>query len=121
MLLVPAPDSGICRLELEALLEIRSVPVAGPAAVGSNPTETVTDWFGATTAFAPPLALKPDPVVVTFEIVTFSLPVTVSVINSDPDEPTFTFPKLIPLELGEIWEGAVVFALLELGLVPARE
>ncbi len=68
--------------------------------------------------FAPVLALKADPTVVTFEIVTVSPPVTVSVTNSELDEPTVTFPKLIPLELGEIWETAVVAALLE--LVPAR-
>ncbi len=41
-----------------------------------------------------PLALKPVPVTVTLETVTFEFPLLVRVMASEPVLPTFTFPKL---------------------------
>ncbi len=44
-----------------------------------------------------PLALKPAPETVTFEMLTFEFPVFVKVTLEEPLPPTFTLPKLRPV------------------------
>ena len=83
------------------MLDMESWPVTPPAVVGLKFTETVTDWFGVKITFEAPLALNPLPVAETLEMVTFALPVSVSVISCAVDVPTVTFPKFMLVELAD--------------------
>jgi hypothetical protein len=77
-----------------ALLSTVTLPVTLPTAAGANATFVVADWLGV--KMVPgvmPLAPNPVPVAVTLEIVTFELPVFVSVTFKEPVFPTFIFPK----------------------------
>ena len=75
---MPVPAKAIVGA-FGALLEITTLPVAAPAEVGANVTVIVTDWFGVSVVPAAPLALKPVPEAVALAIVTFELPLFVSV------------------------------------------
>jgi hypothetical protein len=80
--------------ELVALLSTVTLPVALWATVGANATVSVADWLGARMVpDVTPLVLNPVPVAVTPEIVTFELPVFVSVAANELVLPMFTFPK----------------------------
>jgi hypothetical protein len=80
--------------EFDALLTTDTLPVAFPAAVGANATFSVIDWLGARIVpGAMPLALNPEPATVTVEIVTFELPLFISVAPKELLFPTFTLPK----------------------------
>jgi hypothetical protein len=57
--------------------------------------------LGVRIAFDAPLALNPLPVADTLEMVTFALPVSVSVTSCDVEVPTVTFPKSTLVELAD--------------------
>src|ERR1700730_1215736 len=77
----PIPDNVIVVGEFAALLVTTTLPVTLPAAAGANVTFAVAvcPGFSATPAERP-LAVKPPPETVIFEIVTVELPVFVSVV-----------------------------------------
>ncbi len=78
-----------------ALLFTVKLPLTLPAAVGANAMFSVADCPGVKTVpEATPLALNPVPDRVTPEIVTFELPVLLSVELSVLLLPTVTLPKL---------------------------
>src|SRR6202044_807716 len=93
----PAPPSSI--LTVGALLETVSAPDRDPLLLGLNFTVTVSDWFGASVTFDPPLALNPDPETLTPVIVTFAFPEFVIVTFLDSLPLTTTFPKLKAVSL----------------------
>ena len=78
---VPVPESAIVVGELVALLAtVTCAPVTLPPLVGANVTVSVAVCCGIKTVPAEtPLVLKPAPVVLTEEIVTFELPLFVRV------------------------------------------
>jgi hypothetical protein len=77
-----------------ALLDIVSVPVAAPEAVGSNCTCRLAVWFGVNvTGNVAPETLKPVPVIVAELMVSVALPLEVSVTDCDADVFRFWFPK----------------------------
>jgi hypothetical protein len=57
--------------------------------------------LGVKITFDAPLALNPLPVADTLEMLTFALPVSVSVTSCEVDVPTVTFPKFTLVELAE--------------------
>jgi hypothetical protein len=65
-------------------------------------TETVTDCFGVSVTFDPPLSVNPPPVAVTLEITRFAVPVSVNVTSCEVGVPIATFPKATLIELAEI-------------------
>ncbi len=76
----PVPDSAMLKGELEPLLTIANVPVATPAAVGANFTETVALWLlVSVVGNVRPVMLNPLPDRFACEIVTLALPVFVMV------------------------------------------
>jgi hypothetical protein len=79
----------------DELLAMVSVPLAAPAAVGSNCTVRVAVWFGFNVSgkLAPEVE-KPVPVSVAALMVTAAVPVEDSVIDCVVDEFTDTLPKL---------------------------
>jgi hypothetical protein len=79
--------------EFEALLAIVKLPVAAPAEVGANVTVTVAVWLGVRVVPAAPLALKPVPEAVALAIVTFELPLFVSVTVRELLLPSLTLLK----------------------------
>ena len=90
----PTPLREIVAGEFVALLSTDTLPVTLPAAVGVNAGLSAMDWLGVrTVAGVTPVALNPAPVTVTLEIVTFELPVFVSVAANELVLPMFTFPK----------------------------
>jgi hypothetical protein len=92
----PVPERLTVVGVLVALLATLTLaPVTAPAVVGSNVTVSVAVWPGVRIVpFVTPLALNPAPVVVTPEIVTFALPVFVSVEVCELDVFTVCVPKL---------------------------
>ena len=91
----PVPDNGIVAGELEALLTTARLPVTLPATAGVKVTFRVPPCPGAKICPADrPLALKPAPEMLTFEIVTWELPEFVSVTASVLLAPVFTFPNV---------------------------
>jgi hypothetical protein len=90
-----------------------TLPLEFPVVVGANATLSVTVWFGV--SVVPPLtppALNPAPVVVTFEIVTFELPLFVRVTSNVIALPMLTLPKLRVVGLAtSIWVTATPFPL----------
>jgi hypothetical protein len=77
------------------LLATDTEPEAAPAAVGVNVTVRVTVWLGVSVVpEVTPLAEKPEPVVVTPEIVMFELPLFVSVTFCVAFEPTLVFANV---------------------------
>jgi hypothetical protein len=92
---IPVPDSETLVGEFVALLATVTAPVTSPADVGSNVMLSVAVWFGVNTnPAATPLAPNPAPVTPTLEIVTFELPLFVSVTLCAVFVPSFTLPKL---------------------------
>ena len=65
--------------ELLALLLTATLPDTAPALVGTRVMTTVAVWLGATVVPFTPVALKPAPLAVVPEIMTFEFPVFVSV------------------------------------------
>jgi hypothetical protein len=91
----PAPDSTIVAGDPFALLATVTVPVAFPAAVGPKTTLNVRLCVGVNVAGVPAgPTLNPVPAAVMPEIVTFALPVFVTVTDCVADDPVFTLPKL---------------------------
>jgi len=80
--------------ELVALLVTATFPVTAPAVVGANVTTRVAVWLGVRVVPLTPVALKPVPVAVTPEIITFEFPVFVSVTFTDALLPSLTLLKL---------------------------
>jgi hypothetical protein len=77
------------------------LPVTGPIPAGEKDTVIATDAPGARfNPFETPLAVKPAPAMVTFEIVTFELLVFVNVTTWLLAVPKFTFPKVRAEVLG---------------------
>ena len=77
------------------LVTVTPAPETAPAAVGSNVTVSVAVCVGCKTKpFETPLALNPAPETLTPEIVTFELPVFVSVVVSWLLVFRLTLPKL---------------------------
>jgi hypothetical protein len=90
----PVPETVIVEGEFVALLAMLALPLINPAAVGANWAVNVADWVGVKISpEVKPLALKPPPDTLTFEIVTFELPLLVTVTFNELLLPTFTFPK----------------------------
>ena len=91
----PIPDNAMVAGEFEALLVTTRLPVTLPAAAGVKVTFKVPRCPGVRICPADtPLALKPAPEMLTFEIVTRELPEFVSVTARVLLAPVFTFPKL---------------------------
>ena len=80
--------------ELLALLLTATFPVTAPAVVGANVITRVAVWLGVSVVPLTPVALKPVPVAVTPEIITFEFPVFVSVTFTDALLPSLTLLKL---------------------------
>ena len=80
--------------ELLALLLTATFPVTAPAVVGANVITRVAVWLGVSVVPLTPVALKPAPVAVTPEIITFEFPVFVSVTFTDALLPSLTLLKL---------------------------
>jgi hypothetical protein len=77
-----------------ALLVTVNPPVTAVAPPGVNVTFTVADCPGVSTVpTGKPVALKPAPETLTFETVTFELPVLEIEIDCEEVLPTFTLPK----------------------------
>ena len=77
-----------------ALLAMVIVPMALPVAGARNVTFSAAVWPGVRIVFAPtPLALNPEPVTPTLEIVRFALPAFVKITPSELLEPAMTLPK----------------------------
>ena len=92
---MPVPEVLIVEGELVASLLIETLPATAPVVVGANCTVRVADWFGVNISPAvTPLVLKPAPVTVTPEMVTFALPLLVTATLSELLLPSFTLPKL---------------------------
>src|SRR6202165_5577232 len=90
----PTPLREIVAGEFVALLSTDTLPVTLPAAVGVNAEFRAMDWLGVKTVpEVTPMALNPAPATVTLEIVTFELPLFVSVTLNELVLPTFTFAK----------------------------
>src|SRR3984885_15590198 len=91
----PVPEVLMVDGELVASLLIKTLPVTAPVVVGANCTVRVADWFGVNISPAvTPLVLKPAPVTVTPEMVTFALPLLVRATLSELLLPLLTLPKL---------------------------
>jgi hypothetical protein len=88
------PESEIVAGELEALLATVTLPLTLPVAAGAKVTFNVA--VCPTPMICPvemPLALKPDPEMLTRESVTLDVPVLVSVVESGLLLPMRTLPK----------------------------
>jgi hypothetical protein len=92
---IPAPDKDTFVGEPEALLTIVTCPASFPAADGLNCTPIVNFCEGdRVTGTAAPLIVKPVPLMLIPESVTFAFPVSVIVIFWVAALPVFTLPKL---------------------------
>jgi|ERR1700746_3134564 len=80
--------------ELLALLLTATFPVTAPAVVGANVITRVAVWLGVSVVPLTPVALKPAPVALTPEIITFEFPVLVRVTFTDALLPSLTLLKL---------------------------
>jgi hypothetical protein len=99
VIVTPVPDNPIDIGEFVALLVIVALPFTAPGEVGSNDTVRVAFWLGVSVKPAgTPEPVKPVPVTIALEIVTFELPVFVSVTIWETVVPSFTLPK-VRLEL----------------------
>src|ERR1700694_1301222 len=85
----PTPLREIVAGEFVALLSTDTLPVTLPEAVAVNAGFSAMDWLGVrTVAEVTPVALNPASATVTLEIVTFELPLFVSVMLHAPVLPT---------------------------------
>jgi hypothetical protein len=97
---IPVPDKAIVFVPLEELLVTEMVPLMAPLAAGAKVAFKMAAWPGIKTVPAEiPLALNPAPEILTFETVTFAVPVFVSVTLCTLLLETFTLPKLKLAEL----------------------
>src|SRR5215472_490801 len=92
----PLPDNVTVPGDPFVLLTMVMLPLTLPAAVGLNCTVRVRFWEGVSvTGVPPPVTVKPAPVTLTCDIVTFALPVFVIVTSCAGEAvPVATFPKL---------------------------
>ena len=89
------PDKEIAVGEFAALLDTDTLPLALPAAFGSNVTFSVAVWLGASVVPAvTPVALNPVPDGATLEIVTLEFPLFINVTLKVLLLPIGTLPKL---------------------------
>lgn len=96
----PVPDNAIVSVPFEALLLMLMLPEALPVLAGAKVAVRVTDWPGVKIVPADtPLALKPAPDTITFEMVMLALPALVSVKVCWPLLAMLTEPKLKLVEL----------------------
>jgi len=96
---VPLKDT-VVELPVDELLVIVSCPLADPAAVGLNVTDTVSDWFGfSVTGKVPATSVNAAPLIEIEFTVTGPVPEDVSVRDCVVELPTATLPKLrlVPL------------------------
>src|SRR5258708_24982362 len=92
---MPLPDNETDVGEFVALLMAAALPVTLPVAAGAKVTFKVAVCAGVRIVpVDTPLALKPAPEMLTFEIATLELPEFVSVTVRRLLLPVFTFPKL---------------------------
>jgi hypothetical protein len=90
---VPVPPKDTTAVD--ALLVIVSCPLADPAAVGVNVTDTVIVWFGfSVTGKVPAATLNAAPLNEIVFTVTGAVPVDVSVTDCVAELLTATLPKL---------------------------
>lgn len=90
----PVPDNMMTIGEFVALLVTVILPVALPAAAGSNvAVKAAVCPFERINPRTPPLALNPAPATTTFEIVTLEFPALVSVTVCVSVVETLTLPK----------------------------
>jgi len=102
------------------------LPVMLPVLAGVNVTFNVVLCPGDKIAPDAPLALKPGPEMLTFEIVTLDVPEFVTEIGCDATLPTLTLPKLkdagfterVPIAAGVIALDEDVMATLVLPVLP---
>ena len=91
---VPIPLSGIETVPLVAVDVIVMLPDTVPVAVGTNETAKFAVAPAAIVcSVLSPVALNPDPVVLTWLMVMVALPEFVSVMVCEPLVPTTTLPK----------------------------
>ena len=96
----PVPESEITVGEFFALLLIVMLPLAAPPAPGSNVASKVADWpLARINPDDTPLALKPAPATVTFEIVALAFPVFFKVMLFVPGLETSMLPNERLVEL----------------------
>ena len=90
----PVPDSEIVMGEFDPLLVIVTPPVTLPEVAGAKISLVATDAPGLRISpFEIPFTLKPEPEIVTLEMLTSDPPELVSVMNCVLLLPTFTLPK----------------------------
>ena len=96
MLLTPVPDTAMAGAPLVALLTTVTVPLRVPVVFGANTRFMIALCPGANVAPLMPLVTlyAEDPVMLTPEIVTFDVPLLVSVTGSVVLSPTVSLPKL---------------------------
>jgi hypothetical protein len=100
MAVIPVPESKMESGEFVALLATETLPVALPAEAGAKVAVKVAVCPGVRISpDGTPVALKPAPETVTFEIVILELPAFVSVTDLVLLLETFTLPKLKEDEL----------------------
>ena len=95
---MPVPESAIVVEEFVALLATMTLPVALPAVAGANVALRVVVWPGVRITPDAPLALKPAPETLTFEMVMFELPALVRVTFWLLLLPIVTLPKFMAAE-----------------------
>jgi len=125
----PVPDNVTVPGDPFVLLTMVMLPLTLPAAVGLNCTVRVRFWEGVSvTGVLPPVTVKPAPVTLTCDIVTFALPVFVIVTFCAGEAvPVVTFPKLrllglmLSVRLDAIPEPLRATEVGEVGALLARE
>lgn len=86
------------------MLAIEMLPVAFPAAAGlKDAVNFALCPAGTTVAFVRLARLKPDPAVLTCEIVRSAVPLLATTMDCVAVTPTFTFPKLTVVGVTDIW------------------
>jgi len=97
----PVPLREMVAGELVALLTTLREPAELPTLAGAKLTEIGRLWPGArVTAPEKPLAVKPEPEQVTWEMLTLPVPALARETVPEEEVPTRVFPKLRPVVLG---------------------
>jgi hypothetical protein len=97
----PEPLRAMVAGRLVALLTTLREPAELPTLAGANVTERGRLWPAArVTAPEKPLTVKPEPVQVTWEMLTLPVPVFARETLPEEEVPTKVLPKLSPVVLG---------------------